>query len=503
MTNRFLFFLVLVPFYAFSQVEQPQRFELELTSYESGFTVLNAEDDGILVIHPSRKLDSKGNPGFDFIALDTALAVNWEKTYHIDRSVSFKGYAYNGENYYLLFGPMGNSDRDFKMFKLDMLSGDTVSYTIPNLVDIDLSEFEVTGSAALIGGYFNSNPIVIHYDIGLKKSKVLPGIFGTKTELLQLKLHSDNSVDVLLSSRTIDKRSTLVLKTYDGFGDFVGEVVLEPSDDRGLLFGRVAESAENSRLVAGAYTTRRSNYSRGLFISAVSSEGEQNTRYLNYADLENFFNYMRAKRKTRVQDRIARKRIKGKKVKFSYRILVHDIVEHDGEFILIGEAFYPKYSSSSSGMSVTSFGYGSQYASGTYFEGYRYSHAVVIGFDQKGNLLWDNSFEIEDVLTYELDQYVNADVKDDKIVLFYLYNNQIRTKIIDGSTVLEGKSFDDVRLTFNDDVARQSGSNQIGGIEKWYSNEFFAYGIQRIKNMKDSGVKLNRRVFYINKIRYK
>ena len=127
---------------------------------------------------------------------------------------------------------------------------------------------------------------------------------------------------------------------------------------------------------------------------------------------------------------------------------------------------------------------------------------MVIGFDKQGNILWDNSFQIEDVLTYNLDQFVHADVQEDKIVLLYMYDNEIRTKIIVGHEIVEGKSYDPIQLTFDDDQLRDDDT-RIGGLEDWYGNKFYAYGTQRIKNLNDPGVKLNRRVFFINKIYYR
>ena len=38
------------------------------------------------------------------------------------------------------------------------------------------------------------------------------------------------------------------------------------------------------------------------------------------------------------------------------------------------------------------------------------------------------------------------------------------------------------------------------GLEHWYDNYYFTYGIQKIRNIKDNDIKLKRRVFYINKI---
>jgi len=139
----------------------------------------------------------------------------------------------------------------------------------------------------------------------------------------------------------------------------------------------------------------------------------------------------------------------------------------------------------------------------TNFAGYRYTHAVVAAFGSDGKMIWDNSFEIEDVLSYSLEQFIHAAFTEDGIVLLYLYDNQIRSKIISGSEVIEGKKFDDLKLSFEDDKVNEHSSLKIGGLEKWYGNTFLAYGVQRIKNLKDSGVKLNRKVFYINKVIYR
>ena len=116
-------------------------------------------------------------------------------------------------------------------------------------------------------------------------------------------------------------------------------------------------------------------------------------------------------------------------------------------------------------------------------------------------MLWDNSFEINDITSYDLKQYVEVDPQEDEIVLLYNYENVIRSKLIKDEEVVEGKSFDDINLKFGDDKIENNDS-EFGGLESWYKDRFYAYGVQRIKNLKDSGVKLNRKVFFINKILY-
>ncbi len=487
-TISFVFFNVAL----FSQIQQPDRFEIELNTFEDSYNVLAGEDNGVILYKPLGIFHS-GSELWRFIKLDTALNQQWAKEYYFDRGHIYKGYEYHNNSYYFLFQLTEHGTQDLLLIQMNEFTGDTLQHEIKNVVRLELKAFEMSNNAALIGGYFNQEPVVMYYGLSTKKTKVLPGIFGSKTELVQVNVKNDQ-IKVLVTARTLDNRNTLAIKTYDWQGNYIDNYTFNPEGDIGLIYGRVAEVGNEGSIVSGTYGVRRSEYSRGLFIAQHKIGEKEVMKYFNFADLENFFTYMKAKRQTRVSNKISRKKVKGKKIKFNYRLLVHEIIETDEEYIMLGEAFYPKYTSN-----YSSYMYSPLTSS---FAGYKYTHAVVIGFDRNGNKLWDNSFQIEDVLSYTLDQYVHADVIDDKVVLLYLYNDEIRTKTICGSEVLEGKYLNSVQMMFADDVVNKSQVSNIGGLEKWYGHNFLAYGVQKIKNLRDSGVKLNRRVFYINKLFY-
>ncbi len=501
---RSLFFVLLLPALPLlAQVQQPGRFEIELEPFEDSYEVLSGEEKGVLVYRPMNFFES-GRELWRFIKLDTTLKKQWLKEYYIDREHIFRGYAYHDNNYFFLFQITARGGRDMLLLQMNDFTGDTLQHTIRNLVPLQLEAFEISDNAALIGGYFNNDPVVIYYDLTTRKTKVLPGIFGNKTELVQVKIE-DDQIKVLVTARTIDNRNTLAIKTYDLDGNYLDNYVFNPVDETGLIFGRVAEADNVGTLICGTYGARRSDYSRGLFIAQHKYKEGQVLKYFNYADLDNFFTYMRAKRQLRIANRINRKKIKGKKIKFNYRLLVHEVLKTGDNYIMLGEAFYPKYETGTA-VPISYGGYASYLSPHqripVNFAGYKYTHAVVIAFDKNGRKLWDNSFQIEDVLSFSLDQFVHADVVGDKVILLYKYDNEIRSKIISGGEVLEGRSYDNLRLTFADDVASKNTFGDIGGLEKWYGHYFYAYGIQKIKNLRDSGVKLNRRVFYINKIIY-
>ncbi len=503
--------IYLISSYCFAQVYQPSRFEITLKSNDNYFDVLSAEQNGIIIFRETRERSREGNQ-WEIIKLDSNLVESWKNYPYFKFEYKYTGYAYADGKFYLLFKDGKSGNKNLQLFVFDLKGENWHQYTIENLFVIDLTHFEVTSNAAILGGYYNLKPVVIHYDLFEQKSKILPSVYNNRTELVQIKINDDDTYSILVNERTKDKRLTLGIKSYSPNGEIIINSSLEPEGDKNIIFGHSATTSSQIQLLAGTYSNRRSNYSRGLFIARIKENGEQNINYYNYADLKNFFSYMKAKRENRVKERINRKKIKGKKLKFNYRLLVHEIIQLDEYYIMLGEAFYPKYSNMSS---RTGSVYNGEFQSRSPFyqrnpynhygnmslEGYRYTHAVVIGFDNNGKLLWDNSFEINDVLSQSLDQYVNVSIEEDKIVLLYLHENTIRSKIIRGAEVIEGKSFDNIKLNFQDDVVNNKTA-ELNGLEKWYDDKFFAYGVQRIKNLRDTGVKLNRKVFFINKLVY-
>jgi len=485
-----------------AQIIQPERFEIELKPFENYFEVISLKDEG-LVIYRETDGRSKDGKKWQIIRLDADLKPTWEQEYYFPYAYDLVGYSSRNERFYLLFNNDKTGKKHLELFEFFGDDRPPEHYTIENLFAIHLTHFEVSDSAAIIGGYYNYRPVVMHYNLSNDKSIVLPGIYNNKTELIQIKVFANNSYSIIVTEQTKDKRNTLAIKSYDASGDMIINTTLDPPGGNNIIFGRIARTNSNTQLIAGTYSSRRSDYSRGLFIAYLDDTGKQNINYYNYGDFENFFNYMRAKRQKRVQDRITRKKIAGKKVKFNYRLMVHDIIKQGDKYLMLGEAFYPKYSHTYRSGNYANIDYSALGPGSTslYLEGYRYTHAVVIGFDNKGRLLWDNSFEITDVISPTLDQYVNVGIEEDKIVLLYLYENEIRSKIIKNDEVLEGKELRSIELKFDDDITKNTDF-EVGGLEKWHDNYFVAYGVQKIKNLRDTGVKLNRRVFFVNKLVY-
>jgi hypothetical protein len=485
-----------------AQVTQTGRFEVPINNHSDFFEIVPASDNGLYV---HRRLSGLKKDQFQLIKLDTSFKQSWFGFIPVEKNYRLMGTKAFDEQLFLLLRYKDYSKNDLILFIIHETDGHYIQYPIRGFIPFTPTEFQITDKAALIGGYYNRIPVVLHFSFSTFRSKVLPGLFTETGELTQIKTYDDGSFDVLVSAKNHRRQRTLWIKNYSPEGNLYRNLALEPEENKHLIFGRSLKTDGDKQIVAGVYGTRSSEFSRGVFIATIEPSGLEQIRYYNFGDLQNFFRYMKANREERIKNRIQRKKIKGKKIKFNYRFLVHELVPYKDEYVLLGEAFYPRYQSVDRGYYSGFFNpngimQNSIIQNGRIFNGYYYTHAVVMGFNENGKLLWDNSFEINDVKTFTLEQFVKLEVLPDRLALMYLFENHIRTKIIKDDVVLEGKTKDPIR-TFNKNDTLKPEKNHVNKLEYWYKNYLYAYGVQDVVAHSDSASE-KRKVFFINKIHY-
>jgi hypothetical protein len=374
------------------------------------------------------------------------------------------------------------------------------NYIYKNVVPISLTEFELKDDAVVFGGNVNLRAVIMVYNFMAQKGIVLPGYYTDRSSLLQIVTNThDRFFRVVTTEREADRSYGIKIRSYTTQGVLIEEVQFSAEQNKSLTNGRVITRNNGVSILAGTYSRkRRTETSSGLYLSRIDSPTNSTIRYYNYSSLENFFKYMREKRQARIQKRITRKKIKGKRLKFRYRLIVHDIIQQGDQNILIGEAYYPTYKN----RYVDLRGFYDPFINrnaAQVFDGYKYTHAIIIGFDNQGELMWDNSFEINDLKSFNLEEHVHIAFIDNKIIMLYLFNQHLKIKIIDQKQIIEGKFSESLKLKYDDDKV-QGFNDELEGLEKWYGNKFYAFGTIQLKNIRDNNIELNRKVFFINKI---
>ena len=499
-----ILFTIATSITAKAQIIQKDRYEVPLAPGEAPFEVVSADESGLFLHRTILGIESNA---LNLVFLDTGFQAKWSGFLPIERNYVQSRSVFYDSSLYVLLRYKDFTRSDLQLVVINKTKGTYTTHPFKNFIPIQITQFKVTKLAAIIGGYFNRVPVVLYFSFKDNRSKIAPGLFNDVGELDQIRTYDDGSFDVLVVARNFLRQQTITIRNYDPEGSLTKTMSLRPEEKRNLIFGQSLKTNNDMQVVAGVYGNRNSEYSKGIFMASIDPVGNDILKYYSYADLENFFKYMKARREQRVKERIARRKIKGRKLRFNYRFVVHELVPYKDQYIMLGEAFYPKYIYPNGGGSRRSFfgpAYGINRGSsfmmqdGRVFDGYYYTHAVVIGFDSNGKLLWDNSFEINDVKTFELEQFVKLDVREDHITLLYFYDQKIRSKIINDNQVIEGKSIEPIQLKFETDRVKKTGteSTKLG---YWYLHHFYATGIQTVSSNAD-GVNQLRRVFFINKL---
>lgn len=480
-----------------SYIEQPNRIEFMFEKNDIEFTVINGHENGLLVVKETA-VRNEGGFGWVLYKLDTALQLEWTKLLIVPFEYSFKGWDYSDQKYYLLFAAKQYTQDDFSIYSIEDSKGLIEEMKFSTVFPILLSHFEVLGDSFILAGSVNYKPAVLTFNTAELKPRVLPGIYSGNSNLLEMYINDDANVfSIATIERLIDKKYTVSVKTYDTNNQMLQSHRVLPVDRKSIIDGAPTQFSSGVQYIAGAYSYKSPDYSRGLYLSMFLDGEQQFIKFYNYAELSNFFGYMGSRREQRVQERIVKRREKGKKNRFNYRLLVHDIIRQGDHFLLIGEAYYPRYSTYQNlGPYVIN-----RTSSMGYVTGYKITHAIVVAFDANGNMLWDHSFPIQNVFKDYLTETVQVIAKKDRVELHYLEENTIRSKVVIGDEVIEGESFTPVRLDSEKDQLVIKDP-EVEGLERWYEDMLYAYGEQMIEHEVSQRVRTKRDVFYINKVRY-
>jgi len=490
-----------------SIILQPNRIEFIKERVNSDFHVISGRENGILVVEETSKTAPGGGYIWNVNFIDTAFNVVWKRRDIVKGRSSLIGYEYFGGKYYLLFST--NQFRSEQLLVLQYAADDdeVKSYELTTVFPVGIEHFESVGETLLLAGYANGRPVLITYDLNDRIPKVVPGFYDNKNEILDLVVDERSKLfTVVMSEKMRNKKYTVRVKTFNDRGDLVQDNLLDPGERKSLLDGATTTFSGGLQYLAGTHSKKSLQYSQGFYLSKFINGRQQFNKYYSFAELSNFWDHLKPRREKRILRKIEKKKEKGKVKRFNYRLLVNEIIEKDDFYIMIAEAYYPRYNySSNNGIggfnSFNQFGSfrGSQ-LNNPYFLGYKYTHAAVVGFDKNCNIMWDHTFRIEDRQSYSLEKNVAVSSSDNEVVLMYLEENEIRSKIIEGNKIIEGRTFNPIKLSFDYDELKTKDPS-LEKIERWYEDLLIAYGDQSIKNLSMVGNEV-REVFYINKIKY-
>lgn len=486
---------------ASGQLAQSLRIEIPSDPNETeAFDVTPLAERGVLVtIRKGSSFDNTPTK-FNFQKYDVNLNLIWRTEFKQD--IRFKSVlTYDTDQYaYHLFREYDTGL--FQFLRLHLDDGVIETYE-GNLIDqFDVKQFKVMGSQAYIGGYRHNRPVVMAFSFFDRLAKVLPGLYVNRMEISSLEIdEARREVNVLVHS--LKRHCKFLLRTYNYESKLLRTMDFD-GEQKSLISGKLLPINDSESLLVGNYSTDCTPYSQGIYVThirhgdydivtgkAPADSAAHAIQYIEFSQLQNFFNYLKPIRQQKLLARALKKKEEGKDYRFHYRLLVHDLQPTPGGLTLVAEVYYPQYRGST-------LAYGSGYVrGGERYEGYRYTHAFICGFDKQGNLLWDNCFPIKELLSKELIEMVQVSQQGDRMVLAYPNDGEITTQVIQGSKVL--KDTEKFKLKTNAENEKVTFSAQ-DNLMAWYGRHFLAFGFQKIALSRN--YTSQRDVFYLNKLTY-
>ncbi len=480
---------------AWAQLAQSLRLEIPSNPNEAeSFDVTPLAEQGVLVTIRTGGFYDHTSATFQFQKFNTNLKSIWRTEYKQD--AKFRPLlSYDTDQYtYHLFREYDTDKYQFLRLHIDDGVVETFDGTL--LDQFDIQQFKVMGGQAYVGGYHHGRPVVMAFSFFDRSTKVLPGMYVNRMEISSLELDERRQeINVLVHSFKRQCRFSIRTYNYDckllRVTDFDGA-------KNSLISGKLLPVNDQESLLVGNYSTDCTPYSQGIYVTRIhhgdgdnaATDAINNIQYIEFSQLQNFFNYLKPHRQQKLLARAMKKKEEGKDYKFRYRLLVHDLQPTANGLTLVAEVYYPQYRGST-------LAYGGYLRGADRYEGFHYTHAFVCGFDRQGKLLWDNCLPIKELVSPDLTEMVQMSQQGDRMVLAYPNDGEINMELIQGNKILmETEKF---KLQTNAEDEKVTFSAQ-DNLMAWYGQHFLACGFQKIAPSKNYANQ--REVFYLNKLTY-
>ncbi|GGK59272.1 hypothetical protein ACD591_16600 [Rufibacter glacialis] len=475
---------------------QTYRLELESNSFEDAHEVHILPDSGVLIVS-SKRNSWFGKNDFVLTKYSKELKQVWQSKHEHKSNHDLLFVAAEPKTAYLLFSTLNS--KKLVLYQVDNATGAAKAseHTLPSSY-ITLKEMAALDGQVFLNGLDRSNLNMLHLDPRQEEIDLLPAVFGMEEDLGEFRVDTISRAVEFVVAESNGLRSRVQTKRLNPKGEVIGTYFIQPEieyrNENTLQGARLTPGDTLSKILLGTFGYRTSVFSKGLFTSNLAG----NVKYYDFSKLKHFFEYLSVRGERRMKEKFAKQEARGKPLVLRYRLLLHPVMPHPQGYAIVGEIYYPQYRNSGLNpyYDMTGRYPDIRQNSRRLFDGYRFTHAIACVFDKEGNLLWDNSYKLQNETYNELAPTVEAGVSPEgNITLVYPDEEKIWYKTLKPNSTISNEEKVEVRLA--DESEKLYASNEEG-IVHWYGSNFLAFGFQRIKPAQGEA----RTVFYLQNMAF-
>lgn len=278
-----------------------------------------------------------------------------------------------------------------QLLMIDLETGEAETIQIQRLLPMEYKTFHVLPPKIYMTGSHNRKPVVVEFDMDLRRSKVLPGIYQKRQFIDQA--FKDKMGRYILVVRYMDvKKKGLDIRIFD------------PKEENQTSFF-VANQPEfnpdfvlalDSNRILGTFYTNNMDYPQGIF--SLELNGLTPARKTFFKDFSGYIQHLSPKEKQRYLRKKAREVKKGKLPIIHQSMLVKPYEIEDNLVGISAENYFPYYENPY--MPYGNFqGY---WSAGSMMVGYQFNWVLTALADMEGNLVWNQTAARNSVRTLDL-----------------------------------------------------------------------------------------------------
>ena len=488
----YLFICLLFANSAFAQLSQVAQVELlKDTKFTEHISVLPLAKKGMLLTLEREGYFNKSVENWTFYRYETDLKERWQTNFEIERGYE-SVISYQNENY--LFWLFAEPDSPkINIIRLDLEHGEIDEFKGNLLGNVNIEFFKVLENTAFLGGTYYDKPIVISFSFFHKKGTVLHGLYDNHLEINGLEVDDKrNEVNVIVKERR-NRTCGLAIQSYSLEGKSLRTLHVPDENGNSLSFisGKMLPLNDKETLLVGNFSNNCNEFSKGLYLTRLEEGIEKGTSIIKFGDLKNFFAFMSPKRQEKMKEKIEQKKKEGKEPNFSYKLLVHNLIETEKGSLLLAEIYYAQPSNTSA---VLSSPFVTRPTNKNFQEQYHFTHAVICEFDKTGKILWDNALVMDNLETNELVEQIQVSKVEDNWLLAFLKKGKVNLQQIKGSEHVGEKE------EFELKPDEKSKPDEEANVAAWYEQNFVSWGTRKIENRKSDDAP--KEAFYLRKLSY-
>ncbi len=503
MSARFLMFFVILlslPFNSESQVLEPVRTEIPARIDAPGYYKLLLGERGMLHYYESTDFNEDGKRKWFFSLYDTGFREQWTQSLGLMDGYGLAGSVVTSKYAFMLFST--NTSRKSNQRGYELLRFDAGSGTFQLMGSLLPEKAEIQGFTALLNLAFigvnlpdyQSDLLMINMD-QLITTSLSHGISGQN--IIQAVQADEKSGKFIVGFKrfTNNRFEEEVFQIYNNEGiqrqtfsykldpnylhsyllnfDTVGNLIVAGSYDNNAGGRNAAKDAANQ----DALTFE----SKGLFFLRFTEQGIETQRFYPFESFGNIYRALPTDELMRARQRQARSKEGARQpADISFQFFKPRLIQHHDFMVFAAEAFKPQYRLETR-MDYDFYGRMVPY---TYsiFEGYNYFSALIVAFDQQGNLIWSNDVELRDILLPYLQNVVTVQLDGIDVVASYVTEGVITSKVVGPDGKEKGQT-EQVKIesTFANDRLLEENFTDV---TYWYDKYFLVSGYQKISNNK-------------------